>query len=125
MFVYTREEALKHYKKIMSLITTALQAATYIHDKNDDIDLIDYFKSLREHLLECITCVIHCLKDLERMDLFDEYVIIIIEFVDNIVHDKYEPSMVRCMPYLFNYPRIHMLEFSEFWVIFVKSMVPE
>jgi hypothetical protein len=95
MFVYTRDEALKHYNKIMSLITTALQAATYIHDKNDDIDLIEYFKSLREHLLECITCVIHCLKDLDRMDLFDGYVMTIMEFVEKIVDNKYDPSMVR------------------------------
>jgi hypothetical protein len=94
MFVNTRDEALKHYNKIMNLITTALQAATYVHDKNDDIDLIDYFKSLREHLLECITCIIHCLKDLQRMDLFDDYVMIVVDFAEKIVDEKYEPSMV-------------------------------
>jgi hypothetical protein len=94
MFVYTREKALKHYNKIMGIIITALQAATYVHDKNDDVDLIEYFKSLREHLLECITCIIHCLKDLERMDLFENYVVHIIEFVDKIVDDKYDPTMV-------------------------------
>lgn len=94
MFVYTREKALKHYDKIMSIIITAFQAATWIQDKSDDVDLNEYFKSLREHLLESITCIIHCLKDLERMDLFDNHVINTLEFVDKIVDEKYEPTIV-------------------------------
>ena len=97
MFVYTREEALKHYDKILEIINTALQAATYVHDKNDDIDLIEYFKSLREHLLECITCIMHCLKDSNRVDLLDNYVITIMDFIHNIVDEKYEPSLVRLL----------------------------
>jgi hypothetical protein len=95
MFIYTREEALKHYDKILNLIFTAVQAATYVHDKNDDADLIEYFKSLREHLLECITCIIHCLKDIEQMNLFDDYVMYVIDFADKIVDEKYEPSLVN------------------------------
>ncbi len=93
MFCFTREEALKQYNKIILIINTALQAALYIPEKNEDTDLIEYFRSLREHLLECITCIIHCLKDINRMDLFNEYVASVLDFVTKISEENYEPSL--------------------------------
>ena len=94
MFCYTRDEALKNYPKIILIISNALQAALYLPEATDDLDIIDYFKSLREHLLECLTCIIHCLKDYDQINLFNIYVQNVLNFVNSISQDRYELSLV-------------------------------
>jgi hypothetical protein len=95
MFCYTRNQAMNHYDPIINIITTALQASYYVPDKNEDADLHEYFRTLREHLLECITCIIHCLKDINLMDKFSNNVASILEFCEKIIEDKYEPTIVN------------------------------
>jgi hypothetical protein len=86
---------MKHYNKIIDVINNALQAALYIPDKSDDPDLVEYFKVLREHLLECLTCTIHCLKDINQIGLIENYLVTIIDFSNKVCNDVYEPSLVR------------------------------
>ena len=94
MFCCNREEAMKYYNKVISIVSTALEAALYLPEKTEDPDMIDYFRCLREHLLECITCIIHCLREIERMDLFDQYSFPVLEFATKIGEDRYEPTLV-------------------------------
>lgn len=82
------------YEKIMTIIINGLEAAFYIPEKNDDIDNIEYFRKLREYLLECITCILHCLKDCNSVSFFDGYVQNVVNFCATIIEDKYDPTLV-------------------------------
>lgn len=94
MFIYTKEVAFKIYPRIMAIIRNALTAAVYLPEKNEDADLIDYFKYLRERILECITCIIQCLKELNQVDLFAPHVPDIIKFIETVTMPQYEPHNV-------------------------------
>ena len=69
----------------MNLIGIALEAAIYLpNDIEEDIETLEYFDTLREHILECITCVIHALKDMNKTELFNEYVQGVLNFITKI-----------------------------------------
>jgi hypothetical protein len=93
MFLYTKVYAITYYKQIMSFVMHALAATEYIAD-NEDQETVDYFKGLRENLLECITCIIHCLKDAGKIGLFDEHVPSVVQFIEKIVDPKFSPTYV-------------------------------
>jgi len=79
----------------MNLIGIALEAAIYLpNDIEEDIETLEYFDTLREHILECITCVIHALKDMNKTELFNDYVQGVLNFITKINHDSYNPSFV-------------------------------
>jgi hypothetical protein len=80
--------------RIMPILNTALQAALYIPDREDQ-DLCEYFRSLREVLLECITCMIHCVKDANQLQILNNYAQNIIHFVFQLSNDKYDITVVR------------------------------
>lgn len=94
MFIHTRDEAMVHYDRIMSIIRNALDAALFVPDRNEDPDTVEYFRSLREYLLECLTCIIQTLKDIDKISFFDDYVIIVLDFCNKVVDEKYDPSIV-------------------------------
>jgi enoyl-[acyl-carrier-protein] reductase (NADH) len=86
---------MKYYGEIMNLIGIALEAAIYLpNDIEEDIETLEYFDTLREHILECITCVIHALKDMNKTELFNDYVQGVLNFITKINHDSYNPSFV-------------------------------
>jgi importin subunit beta-1 len=93
MFTCNPEEAMKHYNQIMTILHNAFQAAIFIPDY-DDQDLVEYFRSLREYILDCISCIFHCLQGINAIETFREYVPYILEFIMTISSDKYDPSVV-------------------------------
>jgi importin subunit beta-1 len=101
MFSHTTEEAIKHYNQIMKIVNSALQAACVLPDFSEDPDLVDYFRYLREYLLDCITCIFHCLQEIEQSDTFIEHVPTLINFINTICNDRYDPSVVRKLLYLY------------------------
>lgn len=94
MFTSNFMEAMKHYTQIMGILHTAFSAATFIPDY-DDQDLVEYFRSLREYILDCISCIFHCLQGIEQNDTFKANVPFILEFINTISNDRYDPSVVR------------------------------
>jgi hypothetical protein len=79
----------------MKIVNSALQAACVLPDFSEDPDLVDYFRYLREYLLDCITCIFHCLQEIEQSDTFLEHVPTLINFINTICNDRYDPSVVR------------------------------
>jgi hypothetical protein len=86
---------MNQFPEIMQLIGIALEAAIFLPSDIDDIETIEYFDTLREHILECITCVIHALKDMKKTEMFNNYVQGVLDFITKINQDSYNPSFVR------------------------------
>jgi hypothetical protein len=85
---------ISHYTEIMGILGVAIQAAVLLPDAEDP-DTVEYFDSLREHILECLTCIIHSLKDLNKQDLFNDYCLGVVNFLTKINEDKYNPTLVN------------------------------
>jgi hypothetical protein len=88
---------MNYFQEIMVLVGIAIEAALYLPPDMDDLETLDYFDTLREHILECITCVIHALKDMNKTELFNDYVQGVISFLEKINHESYNPSFVRIL----------------------------
>ncbi len=95
LFVSARTEGLNNINRILPVLNSALQATLYQPEK-DDIELCEYFKSLREALVECLTCLLHCTKDTGKLDLFNPFANNVLAFVFKLCSDKYDLSIVRC-----------------------------
>lgn len=78
----------------MGLIGIALEAAIILPNDFEDFETVEYFDTLREHIMECITCVIHTLKDLKQTDMFNNYVQGVMDFISKITQDSYNPNFV-------------------------------
>jgi hypothetical protein len=85
---------MNYFGEIMDMIGIALNAAVYLPPDMEDIESVEYFDTLREHILECITCVIHALKDMKKTEIFNDYVQGVLNFISNINNDNYNPSFV-------------------------------
>lgn len=57
--------------------------------------MMQYYSSLRENILEAISCLITCLKDTNRIEILRENVIPIINYSQTIVEKVYNPSTVK------------------------------
>lgn len=86
---------MNYFKEIMGLLGIALEAAVFLPTDMEDIETIEYFDTLREHILECITCVVHALKDMKKTELFNDYVQGVLNFITKINHENYNPSFVK------------------------------
>ena len=86
---------MSYFTEIMNIIGIALEAAVYLPPDMEDMETVEYIEVLREHILECITCVIHALKDMDQMPLFNDYVQGVISFVNKINQENYNPSYVK------------------------------
>ena len=75
----------------MQLIGTALEAAM-MTPNSDDIETVEYFKGLREHIIETITCIFYAITDLQRQRDFIPYVGAIMKFLNKINTTQYTPS---------------------------------
>jgi hypothetical protein len=94
VFVVCKETVFHYFDSIMELIGSALEAATSIPEDKEDFESFEYFESLREHILECLTCIFHTVKDLKQEHIFKRYVMSIICFINKINQREYNPSTV-------------------------------
>ena len=89
-------EVYNEYRKIMELILPAINIAMIEPNKNEDIDNLNYFISLRERILEFFTVLFHYLEFYQKKNEFEIYVPGIIKFICTICLDKYLPNMEIC-----------------------------
>ena len=96
MFCFARDLALKNYHRLTCILGNALAVASMPQNKNEDPEIIEYYHSLREHILECYSCVIHCLKDNNQMEHFSENAQALLEFITIISNNEYDPGYEQC-----------------------------
>jgi len=99
IFVVCKENAFKYFNEIMDLIGSALEAAAYLPEDKEDFENLEYFESLREHIVECLTCIFHTIKDLNKEVEFKKYVEPIVAFINQINTAEYSPTVViiKCL----------------------------
>ena len=65
----------------------AIQATIINIDENADIENINHFKDLREHIIENLTCIFSAVKDVEKTKDFIPFVKCIVNYINKIVND--------------------------------------
>ena len=101
IFVVCLDNAFKYFNEIMDLIGSALEAATYLPEDKEDFENLEYFESLREHIIECLTCIFHTVRDLNKEQEFKKYVEPIVVFINQINTNDYCPTIVNFIFYIF------------------------
>ena len=91
LFYCSTNEVAPFFNNIMQLIGTALEAAM-MTPNSDDVETVEYFKGLREHIIETITCIFYAITDLQRQRDFIPYVGAIMKFLNKINTTQYTPS---------------------------------
>lgn len=94
MFIVCRDKAFQYFHEIMIVIGNALGAATILPSDTVDPEEAEYFERLREHIVECLTCALLCLKDLGKQSEYNNYVKPSIEFIQKINQEEYYPTLV-------------------------------
>jgi importin subunit beta-1 len=94
VFLTCKESIFPYFKDIMNLISSALEAATYIPDDKEDFENYDYFESLREHILECLICIFQTVVDIQKQNEFREFVPNIVSFIHKINSNNSSPTTV-------------------------------
>lgn len=94
VFITCKETVFNYFKDIMELIGSALEAATYLPEDKEDFENIEYFESLREQILECLTCIFQTVKDMKREEDFKRFVLPIVNFINTINGKQYSHSTV-------------------------------
>ena len=92
LFYSCPKDVSPYFNNIMNLIGTALKAAIIFTPLNDDIDTFEYFKRLREHLIETISCIFFAIQELHREMDFTPFVQPIMEFINKVNSPEYNPS---------------------------------
>ena len=86
-------EIYNEYRKIMELISPAINVAMIEPNENDDIENLNYFSNLRVRILEFITILFHYLDFYQKINEFEIYVPGIVKFICIICLDKFNPTM--------------------------------
>jgi importin subunit beta-1 len=94
LFITCKDSVFNYFDNIMELIGSALEAATFLTDDKEDFETIEYFELLREHILECLTCIFQNVKDMKKEEDFKRYVVPIVRFVNTINQREYNPTTV-------------------------------
>jgi hypothetical protein len=94
IFIYCPNEAFKYFESIMKVIGEAMGATQIKFDENADPDTFEYFSSLREHLLETVTCIFHAIKDINKANDFIPYVNDIVKYINFIGNDYSCPTNI-------------------------------
>ena len=94
IFIYCPNEAFNIFDKIMKVIGDAMGATQIKFDENSDQDTFEYIISLREHILETITCIFHAIKDINKTNNFTPYVNDIVKYINFIVKDYSCPTNI-------------------------------
>jgi importin subunit beta-1 len=95
IFITCRDTAFLYFDNIMGLIGSALEAATLIPEDKEDSENIEYFEQLREHIIECLTCIFQTVKDLKKEENFKSFVPCIVNFINRINSNEYNPTTVN------------------------------
>lgn len=96
MFCFARQLAISNYSRIIFILGNALAVAAMPQNSNDDPEIIEYYHSLREHILECYSCIIHCLKDNTQMEHFEQNAKDLLTFIATISNAEYDPGFEQC-----------------------------
>lgn len=87
LYMYCPNDAFKSFDNIMKIIGGAIKVTKINFDENSDQENVLYFISLREQLIETLTCIFMTIKDLNKQDLFIPYVQCIVEYIFCISND--------------------------------------
>ena len=87
IFIHCKEEGFKYFQDIMSVIGGAMTATKINLPDDTEIETINHFIDLREHLLENIACIFNAVKDISKTKEFIPYVEEIIKYLIFIAND--------------------------------------
>ena len=88
IYITCPNEAFKSFQNIMKIMGDAIQATIINIDENADIENINHFKDLREHIIENLTCIFSAVKDVEKTKDFIPFVKCIVNYINKIVNDS-------------------------------------
>ena len=87
LFYSCPNDTFPYYNSIMNLLGSALQAAMNVQNF-DDSETIDYFRDLREHIIETLTVIFNAIIDINKENEFNMYVGPIFTFINTICVDQ-------------------------------------
>ena len=87
IYITCPNEAFKSFQNIMKIMGDAIQATMIKIDENTEIDNINHFIDLREHILENLTCIFSAVKEIDRTKDFIPFVKCIVKYINTIVDD--------------------------------------
>ena len=88
LFIYCENEVFKYFDQIMAVIGGAMEATKVTLPDDTDIETINNFIDLREHLLENVTCIFSAIKDIQKTKEFIPYVKVIVQYINLIANDS-------------------------------------
>ena len=86
------DDAFKYFNNIMDVIEGAMQATQIKFDENSEQETCKYFISLRESILETITCIFSTVKEINKTEEFVPYASTIINYI-NFIEDDFAISI--------------------------------
>ena len=101
IFLNCPNDAFKSFNNIMKVIGGAIQATQIIFDENSEQETCSYFISLREHILESLTCIFSAVKDIKKTAEFIPYVNTIMKYINFIANDDFACSTIIMQDGLF------------------------
>ena len=101
LFLYCPDEAFKLFNNVMKIIGEAIQLTQIKFDEDSDIDNVQYFTELREHILETLTAIFCSVQEKNKVQDFVPYVKPIITYIFNITSDSCAFSIEICKEGLF------------------------
>ena len=87
LFIYCPNEAFKSFENIMKVIGGAIEATKTTFNEASDPETVRYFVTLREHIMETVTCVFSAVKDIQKTKEFIPYVKNIVNYINIICND--------------------------------------
>ena len=93
IFLNCPDDAFKSFENIMKVIGGAMQATQIKFNENSEPETCNYFISLREHILEAITCIFSAIKDINKTKEFIPFVNSIMNYINVIGNDEFARSV--------------------------------
>ena len=93
IFLNCPDDAFKSFDNIMKVIGGAMQATQIKFNENSEQETCIYFISLREHILEAITCIFSAIKDINKTQEFIPFVNTIMNYINFIGNDEFARSV--------------------------------
>ena len=91
IFYCEKINSFKYFDIIINYVTKAFDVALLSCDPND-IDLCEYYKLLRERIIECVECIISAIVKNNKKDIFQNYIDCTIQFINNYMNIKDDPN---------------------------------
>ena len=87
LYLYFPFESFYFLDDVMKILGSAIQATQIKFDENNDEDNIQFFIDLREHILESLNCIFHCIKTNNKKKEFIPYIYCIVNYINFISND--------------------------------------